>query len=140
MTPTNFSFPKSERLCSHTLIEELFTKGSSFVCYPYRVVYLVTPLTGGVSLQVLFSVSKKRFKRAVHRNLLKRRSREAYRLNRGELMDYLSENNQQIAFALVYVSSEQLSYTVLERGMKKALKKLQGKLLGKDDVIRNEIN
>jgi ribonuclease P protein component len=137
MNQKSNSFPKTERLCSHTLIEELFTKGSSFVCYPFRIVYIVSPLTEDVSSQVLFSVSKKRFKRAVHRNLLKRRSREAYRLNRGELMSYLSENNQQIAFAAVYISSEQLSYTVIEKGMKKALKKLQEKLTG-IETIHNE--
>ncbi len=125
MAPSNYSFPKSDRLCSHILIEKLFTKGKSFVCYPFRVIYYSTDLPSDIESQVLFSVSKKRFKRAVHRNLLKRRCREAYRLNRNDFKLFLEDSNQQIIFACVYISGEQLNYSSIEKGIKKTLVKLQ---------------
>lgn len=119
-----FAFPKNEKLCSHTIIELLFAEGVSFVCYPFRVVYLITPLPQDVPVQVMFSISKKRFKRAVHRNLLKRRSREAYRLNRASFMETQRNSEQQIAFAMVYISSERLSYAKISKGIIKSLEKL----------------
>ncbi len=124
MTQSNFSFPKSDRLCSHHIIEDLFTKGQSFTCYPFRIIYLETELEENLPSKILISVSKKRFKRAVHRNLLKRRCREAYRLNREMFIQDVLQSKKQIAFAMVYIASEQLSYSVIEKGMVKALKKL----------------
>ncbi|TLX73088.1 ribonuclease P protein component [Labilibacter sediminis] len=128
MTHSQYTFPKAERLCSHNIIEELFTKGDGFVCYPFRVVYLKTSLTEEVNSQVMFSVSKRKFKKAVDRNLLKRRCKEAYRLNRKDFSDFLISSNQQIAFAMVYISSQRMPYSSIEKGMKKALLKLQEKL------------
>jgi len=128
MPQESFIFPKKDKLCSHTVIEQLFVKGASFVCFPFRVIYLPIALPEDVPVQVMFSVSKKRFKRAVHRNLLKRRCREAYRLSRGEFMTFENPHGQQIAFALVYISGEQLSYANICKGMKKALKKLSEKI------------
>jgi ribonuclease P protein component len=128
MASPNYSFKKTERLCSHNVIEALFTTGSSFVCYPFRVVYMQTELPDDIQSQVMFSVSKKRFKRAVHRNLIKRRSKEAYRLHRHKFTSFLKEEHQQIAFAMVYLPSDQLPFTAIEKGIKKALIKLEGAL------------
>ncbi|WP_066632043.1 ribonuclease P protein component [Labilibacter marinus] len=138
MPQESFKFPKKEKLCSHIVIEELFSKGESFVCFPFRVIYLPTELPEDVPAQVLFSVSKRRFKRAVHRNLLKRRSREAYRLTRGAFIEYLEKSDQQIAFAMVYISGDQLPYAKICKGMKKGMKKLEEKLIekqAKEDVV-----
>jgi len=133
METPDYSFPKADRLCSHIIIEKLFTQGKSFVSYPFRVVYLKTELPDETGAQVLFSVSKKKFKRAVHRNLLKRRMREAYRLNRNTFKTFLINSNQQIVFACVYISGEQLSYSTIEKGMKKSLIKLQSELSHKTE-------
>lgn len=133
MATSKYSFPKSDRLCSHTIIEELFSKGQSFVSYPFRVIYISVESLEDAQSQVMFSVSKKRFKRAVHRNLLKRRCKEAYRLNREEFSNYLTEADQQIAFAMVYISGDQLSYKVIEKGIKKALVKLKESLSKNED-------
>ncbi len=78
-----FTFKKSERLSSKKDIQELFNNGSSFYLYPFKVITL--PADTSKLHQVLFSVPKRLFKRAVDRNLLKRRMREAYRLNNSEL-------------------------------------------------------
>jgi ribonuclease P protein component len=80
-----FSFPRSERLSKETWIRELFERGSSFYFHPFKVLYLPHPDSGSTTNQVLFSVSKRQFKRAVDRNTIKRRLREAYRLNKSGL-------------------------------------------------------
>jgi ribonuclease P protein component len=83
----NSQLPKNERLHSKKLIKELFDKGSSFFLYPFKVMVLDINIDIQETNQVLFSVSKKKLKKAVDRNLIKRRMREAYRLNKQILMD-----------------------------------------------------
>ena len=134
MAHSQYTFPKAERLCSHNIIEELFTQGAGFVCYPFRVVYMTSELTEEVGSQVMFSVSKRKFKRAVDRNLLKRRCKEAYRLNRNDFSDFLIDSDQQIAFAMLYISSQRMPYSGIEKGMKKALLKLQEKLSANNNI------
>ena len=69
----NYTFPKEEHLCRKKLIEELFGKqGSSFGVYPLRIVWLKSEAPSAAPPQVLISVSKRTFKRAVDRNRLKR--------------------------------------------------------------------
>lgn len=73
------------------MIEKMFAGGSrSFSVFPLRVVYLpVEELEAPVS--ILVSVSKRRFKRAVKRNRVKRQIREAYRMNKHGLLAVLTE-------------------------------------------------
>jgi ribonuclease P protein component len=80
-----FSLGKKERLSKESWIKELFEKGSSFYFHPFKVLYLPHPDPGSTINQVLFSVSKRQFRRAVDRNTIKRRLREAYRLNKSGL-------------------------------------------------------
>ena len=74
--------------------------------------------------QVLFSVSKKSFKRAVDRNLVRRRCREAYRLNKESLLA-LSTESRPSYIAFLYLAKEITSYDVIETAMKQSLKKLE---------------
>lgn len=119
------TFPKEERLCSKRLIDDLFQRGSSFFVYPYRVVFIRIE-RAEPSVQVLLSVSKRRFPLAVHRNLLKRRMREAYRLQKGELLyPALYEQDYGLAVAIQYVSKEPLDFPVLYSKMATVLEKLR---------------
>jgi len=77
--PKTFGFPKAERLTGKKKIEELFTDGSSFFLHPFLVKYL---LASEGPHRLLITVPKKKFKRAVDRNRIKRLIREAYRLNK----------------------------------------------------------
>ncbi|WP_223833721.1 ribonuclease P protein component [Pedobacter riviphilus] len=77
-----YTFRKEERLCSRKHLDLLFKNGSSFLLYPFRISYLFVDVPAHVQAQVVINVPKKRYKRAVDRNLLKRRIREAYRLNK----------------------------------------------------------
>ena len=118
-----FKFPKSERLVGKYRLEQLFTEGEAFISYPLRVVYFFAEKDNS-SVKTLVNVPKKRFKRAVKRNLLKRRMREAYRLNKESLRTVLEEKNRTLFVGFMYISNDILEYAVIEKKMKEALKKL----------------
>lgn len=112
-----FTFPKSERLNSKKSIEELFNEGSYFYLYPFRVSYLFKEDLASYP-QVMFSVSKKKFKSAVKRNRIKRLMKEAYRLNKGSVAD------KSVLVAFVYTSDEMPDFKFIQKRVEKALKKL----------------
>ena len=119
------TFKKEERLCSKKLLDKLFHNGSSFLVYPFRIVSLPETLTFDVRAQVVIAVSKRKFKRAVDRNLIKRRVREAYRLNKAELLyPFLSEKNFQLIFSIHYIGKDIPEYQFIEKKLKQAIKKL----------------
>jgi len=74
-------------------------------------------------------VPKKRFKRAVKRNRLKRLMREAYRLNKQPLVALLKENDLQLHVAFNYVSDDELDFVAVEKKMKVALQRLMDKIV-----------
>ena len=123
-----FSFPKSEHLCGEIRITKLFTQGDAFITFPLRVVYLLQPKTEGEAVSVMVSVPKKRFKRAVKRNKLKRLMREAYRLNKQVIADLMEQKQMQIQIAFNYVSNDELDFATIEKKMKQALQKLVEKI------------
>ncbi|MFB2117660.1 ribonuclease P protein component [Parapedobacter sp. 2B3] len=119
------TFSKEERLCSKRLIDDLFHKGSSFFIYPYRVVFM--QVEGAPTVQVLLSASKRRFRHAVHRNLLKRRMRESYRQQKGALLYPALEGKPYgLAIAIQYVGGELLDFSFMSERMAAVLKKLHG--------------
>lgn len=115
-------------MCSKRLIDDLFRNGSSFFIYPYRVVF--RRVDGLPSAQVLLSVPKRRFPLAVHRNLLKRRMRESYRLQKGQLLYPATEGKPYgLAIAIQYVGNELLDFQFMRLQMAAVLKKLHEKAL-----------
>lgn len=125
----NHTLKKDERLNSKKEIDSLFAIGNSFVVYPYRIVYTRTPLEQSVAPAAMFvSVPKKRFKHAVMRNLLRRRTKEAYRLHKSALLAQLQENQTRLAFAILYLDKEEKPYSYLERKMIELLARLQNEL------------
>jgi ribonuclease P protein component len=91
-------------------------------------VYSIEPKKEAVTASIMVSVPKKRFKRAVKRNLLKRRIREAYRLNKMALTEVLNSKELQMHIAFNYVSDEVMDYEQIEKKMKVALQRLIEKL------------
>ncbi|SEU05453.1 ribonuclease P protein component [Hymenobacter actinosclerus] len=118
-----YSFPKEEHLCRKKLIDELFGRGSSFGLYPLRLVWLPAPAPTTSPPQVLVSVSKRSFKRAVDRNYLKRLMREAWRLNKFRLVE--AEGGHQVAqLAIIYTGKEKKSLVLLEKKLNSGLERL----------------
>ncbi len=115
---------KAERLDKKKVIEKMFAGGSrSFSVFPLRVVYLpIEELEAPVS--ILVSVSKRRFKRAVKRNRVKRQIREAYRVNKHGLLDVLAEKQCRLAVAFIYLSDQLVESSLIEDRMKTALARI----------------
>ncbi|MDP9047437.1 MAG: ribonuclease P protein component [Bacteroidota bacterium] len=120
-----YTFKKEERLCNQKLIDTLFHNGSSFLCYPFKASWILTDGPQPFPAQVLFAVSKRRFKRAVDRNLIKRRMREAYRLHKQQnLYDILVSSDKKIVLSLGYIGKEIVAYDFAEKKMLKLLSQL----------------
>lgn len=131
---------KDEKLCAEKRIETLFSKGDSFIAYPLRIVYVTHPeevekTTPNVS--ILISVSKKRFKRAVKRNRVKRLIREAYRLNKGEFADFVAQTGQSLDIAFLYLKNELPTYPEIEKAIRKTISTFNEK---KQPKLENESN
>ena len=116
------TFGKSERLCSRKQIEMLFSSGKSFSAFPFRVQYLYVPRLDETVSQVMFPVPKKRFKRAVKRNLIRRRAKEAFRLNKHLLYADIPEGYTLVA-AFIYIDAAIQPYDSIHKGIVKAIDK-----------------
>lgn len=118
------TFPKKEHLCGDINITRLHEQGTAFMSYPFRVVYLKADEKESVPVRVMVSVPKKRFKHAVDRNRIKRLTREVYRLNKNEIIDFVTDHNLRLHITFQYISNEVEAYELLEKKMRNALRKL----------------
>lgn len=119
---------KPERLNKKKIIDKMFAGGSrSFSIFPLRVVWLPAEELD-VQASILISVSKRRFKRAVKRNRIKRQIREAYRLNKQILLAPLTEKNSRLAIAFIYLADELMNSALVEEKIKTALTRIVEKI------------
>ena len=116
------TFSKTERLCSKKAIEALFENGKSFYCSPFLIVWTYSTSDMPFPAKVAFSVSKKGFKLAVTRNLIKRRTREAYRKNKACLYDLLLKSDKKIVFTMIFRDYKIPDYKVVEAAVKEMIK------------------
>ena len=127
MTATE-GLPKYERICKENDIQALFEKGRGISVYPYRVIYLfrqdeMRPIT----VRLLVSVSKKRFRHAIKRNRVKRLIRESWRRNKAALYEICERDNISLDVALVYTATVIHSYDEMNDKTKKTVNELINK-------------
>ncbi len=122
------TFAKNERMVSRRLMEALFTRGNSrmMAAFPLRLVYMIVDAeTADAPAQVLISVSKKHFKRAVKRNRVKRQIREAYRKNKHVLLQSLAgQEGKAVAMAFLWQADELYETAAVEESVRKLLARL----------------
>ena len=124
-----FRLSKTERLHSKKLIDKLFKDGETILAHPVKCLYRISDETLSSPIQVMISVPKRNFGKAVDRNLIKRRIREAYRLNKNSLIHI--GKNKSLLLALLYIHKEVGDYNSIEYSVQKIIKDLVRKLSGK---------
>jgi ribonuclease P protein component len=122
--PRKYTFPKEEHLCSKKRIKQLFNrKNPSLGVYPLRLTWVAAPARTTAPPQVLITVPKRAFKRAVDRNRLKRLVREAYRLNKHRLTE--AENGHPVELlGILYTGKEKSELPLVEKKLISGLNRL----------------
>ena len=109
----DFKLNKEEKLRSRTSVERLFSEGKSIMAFPLRAVYRLRE-PGAAPAQFLITIPKNRIRKAVMRVTLRRRTREAYRLNRRELLlEPLAESGYGVDIAFIYLDNTPAPYRVI---------------------------
>ena len=109
-----FEFPKKQKLYNEKAIQKLFLHGKSITEKPFRAVWNFEEKNENVFVRLLIVVSKKRVKLAVQRNRIKRRIKEACRLQKKQLELFLESKNQKLNLAIIYQQEEVLDSKLVE--------------------------
>lgn len=122
-----------ERIKSKKLIDTLFNGGNSrsLTAFPLRIVYMIRARESddNSQAQIMVSVSKRHFKRAVKRNRIKRQIRETYRQNKELLLDVLIQKPETtICMAFIWQSDQLFPSSDIEHCMKSLLQRVAEKL------------
>lgn len=115
---------KREKLCSKIAIGRMFTEGKCIMAYPLRAVYRFVDENEATPARFMITIPKKKIRTAVGRVLLRRRTREAYRLNRDLLYPTMKEAHKSVDIAFIYLSKEPADYHTIEAKMQDMLTKI----------------
>lgn len=118
-----YTLPAGERIKSRDSLNKLFAEGKGGTVYPLRYIILEEQ-SDTPGIQVMVSVSKRNHKKANVRNLLKRRMREAFRLNKLPLKDFALGHNKRILIGIIYISKEILDFRTISDATRKIISKI----------------
>jgi ribonuclease P protein component len=118
-----YKFSKSERLTNVKLISTVFSSTENLKSFPVLFIYKPFDLQGNSNFQVLFSVSKKKFKRAVDRNRIKRLMRESFRLQKAAFIEALGE--KRVIGAFIYTNKIISDYLTVHQAFTKVISQLK---------------
>lgn len=120
----DYKLGKAEKLRSRTAVERLFGEGKSLMAFPLRAAYRLRP-AGDNPVQFLITIPKKRIRHAVMRVTLRRRTREAYRLNRRQLLQApLEATGWGVDIAFIYLDNKPAPYSIINEKMCDLLKRI----------------
>jgi len=117
-----FSLSKGEKLKSKKLIGELYNNGKSIKVFPLRLTYIQNTFPSDQPVQMGVTVPKRKFKKAVDRNRIKRLMRESYRLEKNIILSELDEN---YVFMISYLANEEWKYESIRKKMTTLLTKFK---------------
>lgn len=112
--PSRMTFKQSERLKLEKSIKALFQNGKALSAYPLKLQYLKATDDADFN-KVGVTVGKKNFRSAYDRNTIKRRMREAYRLNKANF----DSHQKYFFFFIFYGKKEHTSYNSINNAMMK---------------------
>lgn|SRR5690554_6914026 len=109
----NQKFGKEYKLCNKRIIDEIFNSNQHLKSFPFVLKYIQTTLKSNTNFQVVISVPKRKFKKAVDRNRIRRIIREAVRKNKYIIESVELSQNQKFALFLIYTSDKEESYQTI---------------------------
>lgn len=126
-----YSFSRNDRLAGKKNIEHLFTSGQRLSIGTLRFLWIANSAGDKAGVKIAISVSKKLHKKAVDRNKIRRRIREAYRIRKKEILEAAIAMHSEIHIMIIYYSTEIMSYDVIAEWIKTAMQRIQEKLCKK---------
>ena len=133
--PKVFTYQKLDKLKSRKQTQFLFSKGQAITVFPIRLVYTIEIIDNTTStthssslLQAGVGAPSHTFKKAVHRNRVKRLLREAYRLEKPSFVNQAALENKKVNLFFLYTDTLVLTQAEIQAKVKEALALLLTKL------------
>ena len=121
-------FSKINRLTSKTQIQRIFTEGNRLYEAPFSVLFLNNINTDDSNLQIAISVPKKKITSAVKRNLIKRRIREAFRIQNENLISQLEKHDRKIILMIIYSDTKPQNFSLIKSKISLTLQRLSNQI------------
>ncbi len=126
MIVQSHTFTKKEKLCKKSVIDQLIKGNDHYkvLHYPFVCIWKKIELDTHFPAQIMISVGKRNFKKAVVRNQLKRQIREIYRQRKHLLYEHLQTQGKQIALIVFYTGKEPIVQQKMEDSFEKIIDKI----------------
>jgi ribonuclease P protein component len=119
------TFKREERLKNNLHIQDLLKHGHTLSSYPLKIYWKSTvDPSQKYPVRIAVAVPRKKFHRAVDRNILKRRIRESYRKHKHVLYEKMSDSSLKILLMVLYISDESIPYEDIDTALLSAMSKL----------------
>ena len=126
------SFRKDERISGKLTFQKIISDGKSYFKYPFKFYWRFSSDDQKYPIQIGISISKKNIKKANKRNLMKRRIREVYRLNKHIFYKKLEDENIRIQLLIIFLADKPISFIEIRNSLITCLNDLILKVCEKD--------